>query len=73
MAKTKTPPSPEPRTPIKPTRKQLKALWEVVVSWRDENEVRCEESLLQMDSINEELPILGMKALDIVGYWKEEP
>lgn len=63
--------SPEPAT-TKPTRKQLKALWDVVVAWRDDNKVSCSESLAQVDSISEELPDLAEKALDIVGYWEEE-
>ena len=67
MAKSATRTSPEP----KPTPKQLKALWDAVVKWRDEHEVGCAESLLQVDSVNEELPELAEKALDIVGYWEE--
>jgi hypothetical protein len=65
--KSKTQVSPGP----KPTTKQLQALWGAVVKWRDEHEVSCAESLLQVDSVNEELPELAEQALDIVGYWEE--
>jgi hypothetical protein len=71
MAQSKTRKSPKPEPKAGPTPKQLKALWDVVVKWRDENEVSCAESLLQVDSVNEELPELAEQALDIVGYWEE--
>ena len=65
--KSKTQVSPGP----KPTTKQLQALWDAVVKWRDDHGVSCAESLLQVDSVNEELPELAEQALDIVGYWEE--
>jgi hypothetical protein len=65
MAKSKNQPGP------KPNPKQLKALWDAVVKWRDEHEVSCAESLLQVDSVNEELPELAEEVFDIVGYWEE--
>lgn len=55
----------------KPTPKQLKALWDAVVKWRDEHEVICAESLVQVDSINEDLSTFAEDALNIVGYWEE--
>lgn len=54
-----------------PTLNQLKALWDAVVEWRDDHEVSCAESLLQVDSVNAELPELAEKAFNIVGYWEE--
>jgi len=67
MAKSKT------RTSLKPepTPKQLKTLWDAIVAWRNEHEVSCPEALVQIDSVNEGLPILAENALNIVGYWGE--
>lgn len=60
MEKSKTKASPSPDL--------LHKLWDAVVAWRDENEVTCAESLLQVDSVNEDLPNLAESVLDIVGY-----
>jgi hypothetical protein len=51
-----------------PSSDQLQRLWDTVVEWRDQNEVTCSESLLQVDSVNERLPDLVESVLDIVGY-----
>lgn len=51
-----------------PSPDQLQCLWDAVVAWRDQNEVTCSESLMQVDSVNESLPELAEHLLDIVGY-----
>ena len=71
MAKSKTRANPKPEPKAKPTTQQLKALWDAVIKWRDKNEVSCAESLVQVDSVNEDLPELAEKALNITGYWEE--
>lgn len=55
----------------KPDQKKLQALWNAVVAWRDEHEVSCPEALVQVDSVNEDLPSIAESILNIVGYWKE--
>jgi hypothetical protein len=54
-----------------PSPDQLQRLWDTVVAWRDQNEVTCSESLLQVDSVNESLPDLAESVLDIIGYAEE--
>lgn len=59
------------KTQQDPSSNQLWAIWKAVIEWRDKHEVSCAESLVQVDSVNEDLPELAEEVLNITGYWEE--
>lgn len=54
-----------------PTQQQLLNLWRDVENWIDSHEVRCGESLYQVDAVQEALYALGEAACDHVGYYRD--
>jgi hypothetical protein len=58
-----------------PTPEALKALWNVVIQWRDKYKVNDPDDLVVVEPTNESLPKLAYALLNITGCWEppEEP
>lgn len=56
----------------KPTNKQLKALWDMVADFIEENEIGFAETIYQMDKISEVSLDFIYDLCETVGYYDDE-
>ena len=56
----------------KPTKEEMRELWDAVTEWIALYQPSCEESIYQVDKVQEGLPELGGRVCEVVGYYPYE-